>query len=111
MAARRLQRQRSSSAVAVAAVAAAVAVLRRRRQHGSRGSSSTGVSAAAFGDFFFLFACTQQVVCDGIIVLMEFLERNGQIRQAKLSPRVFFNQIHSDNKKIKPKKKRMMGCI
>ena len=34
----------------------------------SRGGSSEGGSAAAIGDFF-LFARTQQVICDGIILL------------------------------------------
>ncbi len=58
--------------------------------------------------WFFLCSHAQQVICDGIIIPYEVF---GKEWTAKLPPTAFSDQIHSNSKKSKTKRKRMIGWI
>ncbi len=60
---------------------------------------------------FYLCSHAQQLLWGYYSTNTEFLARNGQIWPAQLPPTAFSNQCQSVSKKIKTKRKRMMGWI
>ncbi len=61
--------------------------------------------------FFDLCLYAQQLLGGYYSTYTEFLARNGQIWPAQLPPTAFSDQCQSVSKKIKTKRKRMMGWI